>query len=73
MNMLYILCDPAFYANFTEEACPAYYYPWPAMPAHCANYSNCNNDNERASLDDARSWARILSLEAKHMHKALKN
>ena len=73
MNILYILCGADFYRNFTQEAYPAYYYLWPPMPAPCANYSNCNNDNERSSLDDVRSWERKISLEAKHMHKALKN
>ena len=72
MNMLYLLCDPAFYGNFTPKAYPAYYFQWPEMPPHCANYSNCNNDNKQASFNDAQSWARKLSFEAKYMHKALK-
>ena len=73
MNMLYLLCDRAFYGNLTQGAYPDYSCPWPEIPAHCANYSHCNNSNERASLDDARSWALKLCLEAKCMHKALKN
>ena len=73
MNMLYSLCHRAFYGNFTQEVYPDYYFPWPEMPAHCANYSNSNNSNERASLDDARSWALKLCLEAKYMYKALEN
>ena len=72
IDMLYLLCDRAFYGNFTNEAYPDYYYLWLEMLAHCANYSNCANSNEQASLDDAGSWASKLYLEAKYMHKALK-
>ena len=73
MNMLYILCDALFYKNFTDEDYPAHYYPWPQLPAPCADYSDCLNRNDQANVDDQRGWARKISMEAKNMHKALKN
>ena len=72
MNMLYLMMDETFYANFTDEAFPHRYYPWPDSPPPFACYANCADQNARNSLDDQRAYAMKLSQEAKSMHKALK-
>ena len=64
------LCNARFYANFTDKAYPAAYFPWQQMPPAFDNYSNCAYSNKQAILDDQQSYTNnsLLSQEAMDMH-----
>ena len=50
MNMLFCAASPGLYSFFTQEAYPAYFFPFPDEVDAVPDFSACNSDNKSETL-----------------------
>ena len=69
MNMLFCAASPGLYSFFTNDAYPTDYFPFPDEVDSVPDFSACNSDNERETLQatnarNQKARADIITMNA---------